>query len=55
VQRGDKKILLAADGVVPKVQDTLIIGTERNKIIDCKSVSPAGTVVMYTAQVRAGG
>jgi len=55
VQRGDRKVLLAANGVVPKIQDTLIIGGVRNKIIDCKAVSPAGIAVMYTAQARAGG
>jgi len=54
IMRGDKKVLLSAT-IAPKVQDVLVIGDERNKVVDCKAVKPAGPVVMYTLQVRAGG
>jgi hypothetical protein len=53
IMRGDKKVLLSA-AVEPKVQDVLIIGGERNKVLDCKALRPAGVSVIYTLQVRAG-
>jgi hypothetical protein len=55
VQRGDRIVLISAVGAVPKASDVIVINGERNKVMNCKNLAPAGLAVMYTLQVRAGG
>ncbi len=57
VLRGDKKVLIeASEGVsAPSTKDTLQINGVSHAVLDAKSLAPAGTVVIHTLQVRAGG
>jgi hypothetical protein len=56
ILRGDKKVLVSADGLAvdPAPQDTLTFGGVVNQVIDAKPLRPAGTVVLWTLQVRNG-
>lgn len=55
VLRTDKRVLLGAGGTKPKVTDGLIVLGVLHKIMDCKTIAPAGEVVMYIVQAREGG
>lgn len=54
VQAADQKVLLAADTIstVPTVSDLLKIGEETWSILQVQEVSPGGTVLLYTLQIR---
>lgn len=54
IQAGDKRVLLAADGlsVEPDVGDDITSGSTRRRIIAVKAIAPAGTVVIWQLQVR---
>ena len=54
IQRGDKKIILAADGmtVEPDVDDVVLVATVPRNVVSVKAINPAGTVVVYILQVR---
>jgi hypothetical protein len=56
ILQGDKKVLLSAQGlaVVPQMSDALIIDGLQHAIVNVKALAPAGTVVLYTLQVRKG-
>ena len=55
VLRKDKKVLLAVGVLTPTAKDALLIGGVVHEVIDVKQLSPGGTPVMRTLQVRAGG
>lgn len=57
VLRGDKRIVMSAQGlsVVPAPGDAITLGDVDHRVIDVKALEPAGTVVLYTLQVRRGG
>jgi len=50
----DKKVLLAKAGlsIEPTTSDKLLIGGVSHSIVRIEPLSPAGTVVMWTLQVR---
>lgn len=50
----DKKVLLKATGLsaAPKTSDRLSIGGVEHSIVRVEPLSPGGTVVIYTLQVR---
>lgn len=54
IQRGDKKIILAADGmtVEPDADDVVLVGGVVRNVIGVRAVNPAGTPVAYILQVR---
>jgi hypothetical protein len=54
IQQGDKKVLVSALGlsVEPDVDDSLTIGGTAHQIVQVKKLSPAGTTVLWTLQVR---
>jgi hypothetical protein len=54
IQRGDKKVVLSAQGltVVPDVGDAMTAGTTRRNVISVKAIAPADIVVAYVLQVR---
>lgn len=54
IQRGDKKVVLAAQGlaVEPDTGDLLLIGGVEFNVISVQPVAPAGVVVIYILQVR---
>lgn len=47
----DKKLLMEA-GVVPEVQDKVIIGTDEYTILGFAETNPAGVPVLYSLHVR---
>lgn len=51
---GDRKAIIAASGlsVTPAVGDQLKVGDDTYKVIIPKPLSPAGTAVIHTLQVR---
>lgn len=51
IKQGDKLAYIESD-VEPLIDNTLKVGTVVHKIVNVKSISPAGTVVLYEAQVR---
>lgn len=53
---GDKRVILEAmSGMpAPQTKDNLIIGGVSHAIVNVKPLSPAGVVVIYELQVRAG-
>lgn len=54
IMRADKKVLLDAYAA-PTLSDVLILDGVEHSILDIKATAPAGTVLLYTLQVRAGG
>ena len=53
ILRGDKRLLLSADGVTePKPQDLVGINGVTHTVINCEPLSPAGTVLIYKCQLR---
>lgn len=54
IQRGDKKVILSAQGltVTPDVGDALTAGTTRRSVVSVKAIAPADFVVAYVLQVR---
>jgi len=54
VLRGDKKAYISTQGltVTPSKDDRLTVGGEAHEIVDLMPLSPAGTVVMWEAQIR---
>src|SRR4051812_28822870 len=52
---GDKRVLISPSGLsaAPKAPDTLTdsLGAV-HRVINCKAIAPAGTAVLYIAQVR---
>ena len=54
IQRGDKKVLLASEGltVTPDATDQLVIGDVVHSIVNVQPIGPDGTVVVYRLQVR---
>jgi len=54
IQYGDKKVLLAAQGLdaEPDVGDDITSGSTRRQVIAVKAVAPSGTVVVWQLQVR---
>lgn len=53
---GDTKLLLSPVlTLVPQPGDVIVDGAERFGVIAVKTVSPAGTPVLYVVQGRAGG
>lgn len=54
ILRGDRKLILSTTGIgAPKVDDTVTIGTTVYTLKNVQPLSPGGTVVIYTCQVRA--
>lgn len=54
IKSGDKKLLLSPAGItIPTVGDSVTIGAAVSKITMIKEVSPAGTPVLYQANLRA--
>jgi hypothetical protein len=50
----DKKVILESSyAVLPR--DQLMIGGAAHNVINCKSLAPDGTAVIFVVQVRAGG
>lgn len=54
VQRGDRKLLLAAQGMpgIPQPEDTFVVGSDTWSVVLVKSVDPAGVALIYEVQVR---
>jgi len=52
IQMGDKRALIAPLTTMPKPDDTLTVGTVVWTIKQVNELNPAGTTVMYEAQVR---
>lgn len=54
IQQGDKKVLISVLGlsVEPDADDSLTIGGTAHQIVQVKKLSPAGTTVLWTLQVR---
>lgn len=54
IQRGDKKVLLSAEGltVEPDAGDMLVIAGTVYNVVAVQPVAPAGTVVVHKLQVR---
>lgn len=52
VEKNDKYLLLAANGAIPSVDDAVIVGGVQFTIIAVKTLSPAGTTVLYTLHLR---
>lgn len=54
IQNGDKKVLLATDGIpsIPTPADQLVIRGEVHKIIAVDEVSAQGQAIMWTVQAR---
>ncbi len=51
IKQKDKLAYIEAD-IEPLIDNTLKIGTVVHKIVNVKTISPAGTVCLYEAQVR---
>lgn len=51
IKAGDKMACIYST-TAPAIDDVLTVGTVDHKIVNVKTCSPAGTVVMYKAQVR---
>lgn len=51
---GDKKVLLSVEGlaITPTTADKLQIGGVAHTIINVETLSPGGTTLLYTLQVR---
>ena len=55
IRVGDKKVLMSTEGlgsIEPTTQDKLLIGGVVHVIVDVSTLSPAGTPVLHTLQVR---
>ena len=54
IQRGDKKVLLSAEGLdeTPDTGDQIVTAEVARNVISVKAIAPAGTVVMFELQVR---
>lgn len=53
IQRGDKKLLLAASGITtPVVDDTVTVGTVVYTIKNVNTLAPAGVAVTHELQAR---
>lgn len=54
IQVGDKKFLLATDGIKypPVTNDTIDVGEDTYTVIRAKTLAPAGTAVLYECQLR---
>lgn len=51
IQRGDKKVLLAA-GIEPKGNDIIVDGGAHYRVVDIMAVQPGDTTILYTLQAR---
>ena len=52
IQKGDIKLLLEATTTAPLIDDTCVIDSVTYRVMDVITTSPAGTVVIYTLQLR---
>lgn len=54
VQRGDRKLLLAASGMpaAPLPGDSFVVGGESWSVVFAKPLNPAGVALLYECQVR---
>ena len=54
VVQGDRKAYISTSGlsITPSNGDQLRVGSVDHAIVDIKQINPAGTVVVYMAQVR---
>ena len=52
VQFNDKRLILEATTTAPEIGDAATIGGLTHRVIDVKTVSPGGVVVIYILQLR---
>lgn len=52
IESGDIKLLLEATTTAPLIDDTCVIDSDTYRVMDVMTTSPAGTVVIYTLQLR---
>lgn len=54
IEANDKKVLVSTSGlaITPTVSDKLVVASKAYPIVNIKSLSPAGVVVMWEMQVR---
>jgi hypothetical protein len=55
IQQGDRKLIISVtsmSGVVPVVGDSVEVGADTFRIVSLETLAPAGTSVIYTAQIR---
>ena len=53
IKQGDKQLYMEA-GIIPEIQDRVIIGTVNYGVANIKELSPGGVVIMYELQLRQG-
>jgi hypothetical protein len=54
IRTGDKRVLLAKESlaIAPTTADKMVIGGVEHAIINVKTTSPAGTVILWEVQAR---